>query len=221
MVKSGVFDKATALLPADVFKPWRAGWKGFSSPTQRHLSNAQIAPLFIPPNASHRIPMTYSNDFNNASFYPTSSTPSEFEQYPFLGRTSVTEEADVQAYHPFADPWSMTGWPRHPVGSPASLRAEVGYGKCIYNLFIKWRLTREFPEPVAPATPYMTQTNGYGQPSYSGSHWPAIGHRARPYHSDFLSRDGSFTSTEASEVSTVITTPSSGENIFYFETLGK
>ena len=165
--------------------------------------------------------MAYSNDFNNASFYPTSSTPSEFEQYPFLGRTSVTEEADVQAYHPFADPWSMTGWPRRPVGSPTSPRVEANYGKRIYNLFIEWRLTRELPESVAPATPHATQTDGCGQPSYSGGYWPGVDHQARPYRSDFLSRDGSFTNTVASEVPTTIATPSSGENLFYFETLGK
>ena len=80
--------------------------------------------------------MVYSNDFDNASFYPTSSTPGELEEYPFLGRTSVTEETEVQTYHSFADPWSMTGWPRRPAGSLTGLRAEANYGKCICKLFI-------------------------------------------------------------------------------------
>ena len=80
--------------------------------------------------------MAYFNP-NNADFYSTSSALGELEGYPFLNQASATEEANVQAYHPFADPWSMTGQPRRLVGEPTSLRAEASYGKCICNISIE------------------------------------------------------------------------------------
>ena len=77
--------------------------------------------------------MAYFNP-NNADFYPTFPVPGEIEGYPFLNQTSATEEANFQAYHSFADPWSTAG---QLVGEPTSLRAEAGYGKCICGISIE------------------------------------------------------------------------------------
>ena len=76
--------------------------------------------------------MAYFNP--NPNLYPTSSAPGEIEGYPFLDQTSATEEANSQAYHSFADPWSTAG---QLVGEPTGLRAEAGYGKCICNISIE------------------------------------------------------------------------------------
>ena len=67
---------------------------------------------------------------------------------------------------------------------------------------------------MAPTTSH-SRTNGYGWPSYDES---ADYRQAQSHHSDFLSRDGSFASTAASETSTAVHTPSSGE--YSLEELG-
>ena len=68
---------------------------------------------------------------------------------------------------------------------------------------------------MAPTTMYTSRTNGYSWPSYDQS---ADYRQAQSYHSDFLSRDGSFADTAASETSTAVHTPSSSE--YLLEELG-
>ena len=82
-------------------------------------------------------------------------------------------------------------------------------------------LTRESPESVASAAPYMPQTDSYDQPSCYGHYWPTVDPQAQPYHSDLLRRDGSFETMGTWEVPAATATPSSGKNLPYFETLGK
>ncbi|KAF9649843.1 hypothetical protein BDM02DRAFT_1734586 [Thelephora ganbajun] len=134
-------------------------------------------------------PMAYFSN-NDTNFYPTSYTFGEFEEYPFLSQTLATEGANAQAYHALADHWSMAERSGSMVGLSTSLQATAN-------------------QPVAPATPYLTQIDGYGQPLYSGYQWPAVGHQAESYHSGFLSRDTPFADTVALEVSTVVPTYSS------------
>ena len=61
---------------------------------------------------------------------------------------------------------------------------------------------------MAPTTMYTSGTNGYNWPSYEQS---ADYRQAQSHHLDSLSRDGSFASIAASEMSTTVHTPSSGE----------
>ncbi|KAF9645110.1 hypothetical protein BDM02DRAFT_3120800 [Thelephora ganbajun] len=142
-------------------------------------------------------PMAYFN--NNTNFYPTSSTFGEFEEYPFLSQTLDTEGANSQAHHALADHWSMAERSGPMVGSSTGYWATANR-KCRRNLFASWCLTRKFPESVVSATAYTTQVDGYGQPSYSGYQWPAVGHQAETYHPGFLSRDTSFADSDVGSV---------------------
>ena len=63
---------------------------------------------------------------------------------------------------------------------------------------------------MIPATSYTSRTYDYGWPSRD---WSA-NYQQESYHSGYLSRDYSFTSTAASETSTTGQTPSNGEYSF-------
>ena len=77
-------------------------------------------------------------------------------------------------------------------------------------------LTRESPESVASAASHV-----HDQPSHSGHYWSTVGQQAQPYRPNFLSWDGSFASTVASEAPTVTATPGSGKSLFCFGMLEK
>ena len=146
--------------------------------------------------------MTYFNDFNHASFY--SSTSGGLYPHPPPSQMFAvdTEGANGQIYGSPADQWSM-------VGSPTSLRATDSFGEYPSDCSIDWCLTREPPESVAPTTSYTSRNDGYSWPS---SEWLADYQQVQSRHSGYLSRGGSFASTAASETSTAVHTPSSGEH---------
>ena len=96
-------------------------------PTRFILRSQQSrSPLSILLNTFHRIPMAYSS---NSSFYPSSSTPSEFNMYPPPRRTSAVEEANVRASNTFTHGWSVDGQPDRVVDSPRRLRSEASFGE--------------------------------------------------------------------------------------------
>jgi len=68
---------------------------------------------------------------------------------------------------------------------------------------------------------YVAQTDCYGQPSHSDQYWPAVGHQVQPHRTGFLSQDDSLAEMLASETSTMVPAPSSGENICCIETFVK
>ena len=162
--------------------------------------------------------MAYFNGTNNASFYSTSSAFGEPDAYPLLSQMLATEGVgSTYTYGAFTDQWGMAEQPGPTVDSLTSL-ATADYGKyhCIH--FIGRSLTYESSESAASAASFETQTNGYGQPSYTEQYWPAVGQQTQPYHSGFSSHDIFFASTVASETSTAIPAPSSGKSLLYFET---
>jgi len=179
---------------------------GFSSPTQRRLSNVRNSFALHYPNTPHQTPMAYFNDYNNAGFcYPTSSAPAfeDVDAYPFLRRTPATEEANFPVHHALDDRWGMARRPEPMIGSPTS------YSDPRYNFLVDRCPTRGPPEPAA--TLYATQASCYSQPSYSGHYWPEVGQQTQPYPSGFFSRDDPFTSTTALEASTIGPALSDGE----------
>lgn len=157
--------------------------------------------------------MASYNNVNNSSFYysiPSGSV--EFDSYPFLGQMSATEEANKQTTSTVDGRWNTIGWHEPMVGSSSSLQATASYGEHQRNLFVGWYLTREFPESVASTTSDETQAI-YGHRSYPHYHWPAASQWPQFPQSGFLSRDGSFATSMASETPTVIPTPSSGKHL--------
>ena len=91
--------------------------------------------------------------------------------------------------------------------SPTSLPATASFGERHSGRFIDWYLIRGPPESVTPATSYTNRTDG---------HWPsydrAVNYRqTQSYQSGNWNPDASFASTAASEGSTAVYTPSSGE----------
>ncbi|KAF9645112.1 hypothetical protein BDM02DRAFT_3120722, partial [Thelephora ganbajun] len=141
--------------------------------------------------------MAYFDNTDNANFYDyntnfcTTSTSSEFGACPSLNQTLANEEANIRTTDTFTDGWSVGRQPGYMVGSPRSLRAEASL------------------ESAPSVTPYSTQTDGYGQPSFPGHYWPIMGQYAQSYHSGIMSRDNSFASAVASEPSMVVPIPSS------------
>ena len=167
---------------------------------------ASLSTLLSPLNPFH---MAYYNNTNNTSFYSTPFASGGFYSYPHPTQTffTDTEEANGQIYADSTDQWSaVRSGPM--VGSPTSVRATDSFGERRSDYFIDSYLTRESTESMAPTTSYTSGTSGYSWPSYDQS---ADYRQTQSHHSDFLSRDGSFASTTASETSTAIHTPSSGE----------
>jgi hypothetical protein len=173
--------------------------------------------LFTLLNTFYQSPMAYFNT-NNANFYSTSPAFGEPDAYPFLSQMSAIEGVgSTYTYGAFTDQWGMVEQSGPTAGSSTSL-ATAGYGKhhCIH--FTNLCLTYESPESAGSAAWLETQTNGYGQPSYTEQYWPAVGQQAQPYHSGFSSHDSFFANTVAPETSTAIPAPSSGKSLFSFET---
>ena len=71
--------------------------------------------------------MAYSNNYDDASFYPASSTSGEFDAYP--SQTSASEQANGQTSDVFAYDWSVDRKPSYLVGSSTSFGAEASFGK--------------------------------------------------------------------------------------------
>ena len=153
--------------------------------------------------------MAYSNDDSDHSFY--SSVSRGFYSYPPPSRTfsasADTEGAHIQVYGGPADQWGMVRRSVPMIGSPTSLRATASLGEHRSNRFFYWCLTREPPESVASTTSDWSRTNR-DRPAYD---WSADPRQTQSHHSDYLSQDGPFASTAASETSTVVHTPSSGD----------
>jgi len=85
--------------------------------------------------------MTYSNNANDTTSYPTYPTFGEFNAYPTLGQMSATEE-DARAPNTSAHGWGMGGQPSYMVNSQRSLRPEASFGEYDYGLLDDVRLTQ-------------------------------------------------------------------------------
>jgi len=157
--------------------------------------------------------MAYFNDY--ANYYPISSAREELNTYQLLDQTPATEEANYNEgpYNTSSDYWTMPEQLGSIVGLSTSLPATAGYGEHCYNLFADWCLTLGSPESLAPATSYVNQTDGYGQPLYSSHHWPEVGQQAPSYYSVPLSQDFSSAGTAAPEPFTVVPTFDSGKSV--------
>ena len=150
-------------------------------------------------NTFYRIPMAYSR---NSEFYP-SSTPSEFNMYPPLRRTSAVEEANVQDYGTFIhDRRDADGRPDHVVGSSRSLRPEASLGEHDHSFLDDLHLTQKSSESVSSDTSYAVPAQDYGKISFPRHYWPTIGQYAQSYHSGI----------------DVVLAPSSGKCLCYCET---
>jgi len=169
---------------------------------------SQTTSLSIPPDAFYPITMSYFNDTDNANFY--SSLPGGFYSYPPPSQTFAidTDGANGQIFADPVDQWNTIRQSGSMFGSPTSLQPSASFGEYHSYCSADWCLTRERPESVAPTTPYTSATDGYSWPSYE---WPANHQQAQSHYPTFLSRDGSFASTAASETFPVAHTPASRE----------
>ena len=211
MAYNGVFDKATPWPPfmTEMYLSQGVGGCAFPYPSYAVYPALTTTSLSTLPNTLHLFHMAYFNDTNNTNFYSTPFASGGFYSYPHPTQTFVTdtEEANGQIYADSTDQWSaVRSGPM--VGSPTSVRATDSFGERRSDYFIDSYLTREPTESLAPTTPYTSGSNGYSWPSYDQS---ADYRQIQSHHYDFLSRDGSFASTTASETSTAMHTPSSGE----------
>ena len=216
MAENGVFEQSHSLATShsrDVLKPESLG-VGFSS-----LPNA-VYPALITVSLStllfafYPIQMAYFDDASNASYY--SSVSGGLYPYPPASQTFDTDTGG--AYGQYAAPtdqWGMARWSGPMVGSPTSLREISRFGERHLGSFTHWCLTHEPPESEAPTTSYTSGTVGHCWPSYD---WSADYQQAQSYHSGYLSGDSPFATTAASEMSTAVQIPSSGE--YQLEELG-
>jgi len=161
--------------------------------------------------------MAYFNDTNNADFY--SSVYGGFYSYPLPSQTFPidTDGANGQIFADPADQWNMARWSGPMFGSQTGLhdQATTSFGESHSDCFIDWYLIHEPSESVAPSASYTSGTDGYSWPSYD---WSADHQQAQFHYPDYLSRDDSFVSTAASEMSTTTHTLGSGE--YSLEELG-
>jgi len=130
--------------------------------------------------------MAYFNDY--ANYYPISSAREELNTYQLLDQTPATEETNYNEgpYNTSTDYWTM----------PEQLGSMVGLSTSL------------------PATSYVNQTDGYGQPLYSSHHWPEVGQQAPSYHSVPLSQCFSSAGTAAPEPFAMAPTFDSGKSVF-------
>ena len=140
-------------------------------PTRFILRSQQSrSPLSILLNTFYQIPMAYSS---NSSFYPSSSTPSEFNTYPSLRQTSAAEQASVQASSNFTHDRDADG-------------------SFLDNLY----LTQKSSESVSSDTSYAVPE----EISFPRHYWPVIGQYAQSYRSGIPSQDNASASTMAEDV---------------------
>jgi len=170
--------------------------------------------LPLPDNSQYPNQMDYFGDY--ASLYPTSSAREEPKTYQPPDQTLATGGADNQPYnYTFTDLWNMPEQSGSVVDESTNLLATTSHGKYCCNLFADRYLMPGSPESLAPATSYVNQADGYGQPSYSNNYWPEFDQMAQSYHSGSLNQEFSFDNTVVSEPSTVIPAPSSGKSLFF------
>jgi len=158
--------------------------------------------------------MDYFNDY--ASLYPTSSAREEPNTYQSLDQTSATGVADDQLYkYTLTDLWNMPEQSGSVVDESTNLLDTTSYGKYCCNLFADRYLISGSPESLAPATSYVNQADGYGQPSYLSNYWPEVDQVAQSYYPSSLNQEFSFNNVVLSEPSTVVPAPSSGKSLFF------
>jgi hypothetical protein len=182
-----------------------------------------------------------TEDADYESLYPTSSTREESNAYQFLDKTLATEDVDYQfddtsiregfkAYN-FLDQTSATEdasnlglhntlsdrWGMFEQPGPAVSLPKAGHGKHYCNLFVDWCIMPGSPDSLAPATSYMHQIDGFGQPSYSRNHRPGVLQQPQSYHSGPPSHGFSFAGAMVPEPFTVVPTPGNGKSLFSLE----
>ena len=162
--------------------------------------------------------MAYFNNDNNASFYPTFSSPEELDACQVLSQMSVIEEPNL-ANNTFSDLWNTCEQSGPIDSSRASLWATANQGKRYCNPFVERCLTVESSESFASASSCVTQSDDNGQPLYPGNYWPTDGHQSHPYNS-YPGLGDPFAGMVASEASTIVPTPSSGKNPVTLECRG-
>jgi len=70
--------------------------------------------------------MTYYNNTDDASFYPTSSAFGELDSYPSLGQMTATEGANFEAPE---NSWNVNGQPDYMAGPSTSFGPEASFGE--------------------------------------------------------------------------------------------
>ena len=141
--------------------------------------------------------------------YSTTSTAGDFDGLQFPDQPQATDPLNYQAHNVPTDCWDGPG-----AGSPTSDLGTAGFSRYRCNLFSDSCLMRDSSDPVAGATSYSGEFDSYSQPSPADPCWPAVGKQPHPEHAGFSGR-GTFhtSSTMAAESCTVISTPSSGDNL--------
>lgn len=151
----------------------------------------------------------------NTSFYSAPTISGELEGHPFSNQASTMRETNVQTLSAFSDGWNVGGELGYLTDSSRGLRAEASLGKWSRNLPDNTRLMRQSPESVTPVTPYKAQTHSHRELSFPEYHWPTTNLHAQSHHSNIVSRNNSFPSVAASEVSTVVSAPRSGKYLSF------
>lgn len=219
----GQSHSVTSLDDRDVFKPRIVGCFSPSLPNTVYptLTTTSLLTLRSPfsRTRSTNFPMAYFDNTDNTNFYSAPFSSGEFMGYPFLNQVSVTEETNVQTLGTFADDWSVGGGQGCIASSSRGLGAGPSLGKCSRSLLGNSRLTHGSPESVTSVNPYEAQSHSHGEPSFPEYYWPVTGQYTQSRRSEVLSRDNSFANIVASEAPTEISAPSSGEYLFFYETL--
>ena len=165
--------------------------------------------------------MVYFNYIDNATLYPTPTTPGESGAYPSLGQVSANEEWNVwQTFDQSAGGWNTGGQPGCAAGGPTSIQAEASFGKDNPNPLTDRRLTCGYPVSESSATLHPTQTYGCWQPPYPEYCEPTGDLYAQSHYSGAADWDNSFADAMALQAPAVLPTPGGCEYLFFsFETL--
>jgi hypothetical protein len=157
-----------------------------------HTHNSSTPPHPSPPNILNPVDMAYSSDKTN--FSPMTYPARNFDGHPDWGLAPITEDASIPTFD------TQANWPCDSIQQPAPILPNISFSR-------RWRqpprgLTfdlRPSKNSVSSATPYLTQTNGYDQPSYQypypGEYLPGTQTQLQP--ADLSSLDGSFTTNVA------------------------
>jgi hypothetical protein len=169
------------------------------------------------PNACRFLDSTLPTEETDYQFDDTSIREG-FKAYNFLDQTSAAEEASNSGLqNTLTDRWGMFEQSRPAVSLQTTPRATANHGKHHCNLFVDWCLMPGSPESLAPATSYMHQVDGFGQPPYSRNYRPGVDQQAQSYHSGPPSRGFFSASTAAPEPFTTVPTPGNGKSLFSLE----
>ena len=193
--------------------PWQIFKRGelegglfLTSPTPFTQHSPQLQPFTL----GSPTYMAYYNP-NDYTLYSTHSASQglDSDAYQFQSQAPGIGEFSHQADELLASLWGMDAWP--PVSISWTGNTAMGnHGNYHRNVFGRFLLTLDAPEPVAPATSYAGGVDSWPQLSYAQSCGHTIGLQAQPEHTGHLGLGTPFVSGMPG--------PSSGKDLLHLTT---